>query len=337
MKALLVENFTSVESLRLSDTPSPAIERGHARIRVKAAGIGFVEALKIAGHYQTRDPLPFVPGTEFAGIVEEVGDGSTELKVGKRVFGHTARGALAEEICVPAGELSRIPDRLSFAEAAAVPVNYLTAAYGLIKLADLRAGQNLLVLGAAGGTGTAAIKIGRMVGAHVIAAAASEEKRAFARRQGADQVVDYTAEDWRKTLTSMTGGKPMNVIFDAVGGDISPIAFRTLGWRGRHLVVGFAAGSIPALPMNIALLKGASLVGVDSAQIRRWEPEVHDRLTKDIAMWLETGTVEPPPITKFPFEEFQRAFDAIRSRQAVGKIVVEMSVEAGAPRYRGDR
>ena len=325
MRALVVSNYTSVESLHLQEVPSPAIARGHVRVRVKAAGIGFVEALKIAGRYQTKDPLPFVPGMEFAGIVNELGGEVTRLKVGDRVFGLAPRGALAEEISVAASELSEIPDHISFAQAAAVPVNYLTAGYGLIELAALRAGQNLLILGAAGGTGTAAIKIGRMVGAHVIAAAASEEKRAFARAQGADQVIDYTTEDWRKTLGSMTGGKPVDVIFDAVGGDISPIAFRTLGWRGKHLVVGFAAGKIPALPLNIALLKGASLVGVDSAQIRKWEPDVYDRFRNDIALWLQTAAVDPPPTMGFPFERFLDAFDAISSRRAVGKIVVEMS------------
>jgi NADPH2:quinone reductase len=182
----------------------------------------------------------------------------------------------------------------------------------------------LLVLGAAGGTGTAAMKIGRMRGAHVIAAAASAEKRKFVLAQGAHQAIDYTQADWRKTLGSMTDGAPIDVVFDAVGGDISPIAFRTLGWRGRHLVVGFAAGAIPALPMNIALLKGASLVGVDSAQISKREPETYDRLTKELVTWLDAGTLEPPPTMAFPFEEFQDAFEAISARQALGKIVVEM-------------
>jgi NADPH:quinone reductase len=324
MRALLVENYAPVETLSICDVPSPQISPGFVRVRVKAAGIGFVEALKIAGRYQTKDPLPFVPGTEFAGVVEEVGDGSEWPKVGDRVFGPSQRGAFSDEMCVAAAELWRIPERLSFVQAAAVPINYLTAAYGLIELAALGERQNLLVLGAAGGTGTAAMKIGRMRGANVIAAAASDEKRAFVRSHGAHQVIDYTAEDWRKTLTAMTDGKPMDVVFDAVGGDISPIAFRTLGWRGRHLVVGFAAGTIPALPMNIALLKGASLVGVDSAQIRKREPEVYDRLGREIVAWLDAGVVESPPTMSFAFERFRDAFDAIRSRQALGKIVVEM-------------
>jgi NADPH2:quinone reductase len=325
MRAVLVEQFSKVESLRIVDIPDPEIAAGQVLVQVKAAGIGFVDALKIAGRYQTKDALPFVPGMEFSGIVDEVGDDVTQPKIGDRVFGSAPRGALAEKISVVAAELSRIPDHVSFVQAAAVPVNYLTAAYGLMELAALRAGQNLLILGGAGGTGTAAIKIGRMIGAHVIAGAASEQKRAFVRAQGADHAVDYTAEEWRKILATMTGGRPIDVVFDAVGGDISPIAFRTLGWRGQHLVVGFAAGKIPALPLNIALLKGASLVGVDSAQIRKREPDTYDRLTSEIAAWLETGVVDPPPTMAFPFERFLDAFEAIGSRRAVGKVVVEMN------------
>lgn len=325
VRALLVEEFTAVGSLHIREVQSPGLDRGQVRVRIKAAGVGFVDALKIGGRYQTKDPLPFVPGAEFAGVVAEIADGSTDWKVGDRVFGRAPRGAFADEIVVPAVDLAGIPDRLSFAQAAAVPVNYLTAVYALLELGSLKAGHNLLVLGAAGGTGTAAMKIGRMVGANVIAAAASDDKRSFALGQGADQVIDYTKDDWRRTLTAMTGEKPMDVVFDAVGGEISPVAFRTLGWRGRHLVVGFAAGSIPALPMNIALLKGASLVGVDVAQIRKWEPETHDRLSRDIVGWLNTGALAPPPVMTFPFARFQDAFEAIASRRALGKIVLEMA------------
>lgn len=324
MKALFVSEYTSVDALKVEDVPSPVLAADHVRVAVKAAGVGFVEALKIGGRYQTRDPLPFIPGTEFAGIVTEAGSEVPTRWIGKRVFGVALRGAMAEEICVSMHQLSEIPERISFVEAAAVPVNYLTAAYGLLELADLRAGQTLLVLGAAGGTGTAAIKFGNMVGARVIAAASTEEKRAFAMEQGADQVIDYTASDWRKTLAAQNDGKSVDVIFDAIGGDISPIAFRTLGWRGRHLVIGFAAGGIPALPFNIALLKGASLIGVDSAQILRHEPETYIRLTKDIAAWLDAGRLNPPSIQVFPFEKFAQAFDAISDRRAMGKVVVEL-------------
>ena len=325
MKAVLVEEFSPVRSVRIQDVPSPGVSQGQLRIRVKAAGIGFVDALKIGGLYQTKDPLPFVPGMEVSGVVDQVGEGVSKVRVGDRVFGLCRRGALAEELVLSEGELARIPEPLSFTQAAAVPVNYLTAVYGLRDRAALCAGEMLLILGAAGGTGTAAIKVGKMLGAQVIAAASTEEKRAFACAQGADAAIDYTQEGWRETLRSLTGGRSIDVIFDAIGGEISPVAFRTLGWRGRHLVVGFAAGKIPALPFNIALLKGASLVGVDSAQIQKWEPEVYARVMDDIRVSLEARSLEPPPVQVIPFERFQEAFEVMSSRRAKGKVVVEMT------------
>ena len=262
---------------------------------------------------------------EVSGVVDQVGEGVSKVRVGDRVFGLCRRGALAEEMVLSESELARIPEPLSFTQAAAVPVNYLTAVYGLRDRAALCAGEMLLVLGAAGGTGTAAIKVGKMLGAQVIAAASTEEKRAFACAQGADAAIDYTQEGWRETLRSLTGGRSIDVIFDAIGGEISPVAFRTLGWRGRHLVVGFAAGKIPALPFNIALLKGASLVGVDSAQIQKWEPEVYARVMDDIRVSLEARSLEPPPVQVIPFERFQEAFEVMSSRRAKGKVVVEMT------------
>lgn len=326
MRAVLVEQFSPVQSLRIQDVPSPDASQGQVRVRVKAVGIGFVDGLKIEGLYQTKDPIPFVPGMEFSGVVDQVGEGVSQMVVGDRVFGLARRGALAEQILMSASELHRMPVHLSFAQAAAIPVNYLTAAYGLKHRAALRAGELLLILGAAGGTGTAAIKIGKMLGAQVIAAASTEEKRSFACAQGADAVIDYTREGWREELKSLTKGGAVDVVFDAVGGEISPIAFRTLGWRGRHLVVGFATGKIPALPFNIALLKGASLMGVDSAQIQRWEPDVYARVMDDIRVSLESRSLEPPPTQTLPFERFQEAFEAMSSRRATGKVVVEMTL-----------
>ena len=325
MKAVLVEQYSPVRSVRIQDVPSPGVSQGQVRLRVKAAGIGFVDALKIGGLYQTKDPLPFVPGMEVSGVVDQVGEGVSKVRVGDRVFGLCRRGALAEEMVLSESELARIPEPLSFTQAAAVPVNYLTAVYGLRDRAALCAGEMLVILGAAGGTGTAAIKVGKMLGARVIAAASTEEKRSFACAQGADAAIDYTQEGWRETLRSLTDGRSIDVIFDAIGGEISPVAFRTLGWRGRHLVVGFAAGKIPALPFNIALLKGASLVGVDSAQIQKWEPEVYARVMDDIRVSLEARSLEPPPVQVIPFERFQEAFEVMSSRRAKGKIVVEMT------------
>lgn len=325
MKAILVERFSPVQSLRIQDVPTSDLPREGVRIRIKAAGIGFVDDLKVQGLYQTKDPLPFVPGMEFAGLVDEIGEAVSRVAVGDRVFGLASRGALAEEIVVPETELFRIPENLSFVQAAAIPVNYLTATYGLRERAALRGREILLVLGAAGGTGTAAIKVGKSLGAHVIAAASSEEKRSFACSQGADAAIDYTLEDWRETLKLLTKGRAVDVVFDAVGGEVSPVAFRTLAWRGRHLVVGFAAGKIPALPFNIALLKGASLTGVDSAQIRKFEPDVYDRVMEDILVALEARSLEPPPTQAFSFADFQKAFEAMSTRRATGKIVVEVT------------
>jgi NADPH2:quinone reductase len=261
---------------------------------------------------------------EFSGTVVETGEAVSQVRVGDRVFGLAKRGGLAEEIVVLESDLALIPSRLSFPQAAAVPVNYLTAAFALTEMAALRSSEILLVLGAAGGTGTAAIKIAKMIGAHVIAAASTEEKRSLACAEGADLSIDYTDEKWREALKSLTNGRPIDVIFDAVGGEISPTAFRTLGWRGRHLVVGFAAGRIPSLQFNIALLKGASLIGIDSAQIQKWEPELYTKLMRQIGEWLESGALKPPPTQLFPLNQFQDAFEAMSSRRAMGKVIVIM-------------
>lgn len=322
MRAVLVDRFTQVESLKIVDVPDPDIASGQVLIDLKAAGIGFVDRLKIAGLYQTKDLLPFVPGMEFSGVVCRSGEGSAKVKNGDRVFGTVKNGALAEKLAVSVDDLDLMPPGLSFAQAAAVPVNYLTAMYGLRELAGLSAGQNLLVLGAAGGVGTAAIKVAKMLGATVFAAASTADKRAFAEAEGADATVDYTNGDWREELKRLSGGAAMDVIFDGIGGDISPVAFRTLGWRGRHLVVGFAAGEIPRLPMNIALLKGAMLVGVDSAQVQRREPETYARIMDDLSTSLGNGSLAPPPVQEFPFDAFQEAFSAIRERRARGKVVI---------------
>jgi NADPH2:quinone reductase len=325
MRAVLVEQFSQVDSLRILNIPYPEVTSGEVLVQVKAAGLGFVDALKIAGLYQTKDPLPFVPGMEFSGIVCRLGDRVSHLKVGDRVFGLAQRGALAEKIVAPAEELSLVPQSISFAQAAAIPINYLTALYGLRDRANLSAGERLLVLGAAGGTGIAAIKVGRMIGATVIAAASTDEKRSFVRGEGADAAIDYTRDGWREELKSLTKGQAIDVIFDAIGGEVSPVAFRTLGWRGRHLVVGFAAGTIPSLPFNIALLKGASLVGVDSAQIQKHEPGAYARIMDEIRGLLEDHSLEPSPTQSFPFEMFKEAFRAIQGRRALGKIVLEVA------------
>jgi NADPH:quinone reductase len=322
MRALIVQQYGPIASLAISTLPMPLPGPGQVRVRVVATGLGFVDGLKVQGLYQTKDPLPFVPGMEYAGTIDALGESVKAREVGERVFGMTARGALAEYLLAQAGEVHAIPDRLNFAQAAAVPVNYLTASYALGEIAALLKGENLLVLGAAGGTGMAAIQVGKLLGAHVIAAASSPEKRAAALAAGADSAVDYTLPDWRDTVKTLSGGKGIHVIFDGVGGDIGPVAFRTLAWRGRHLVIGFAAGKIPALPFNIALLKGASLMGVDSAQIRKWEPQAYQRAFERVIAGFNSGQLASPPVTSIAFDDVRSAFEAMAERRAVGKLVV---------------
>ena len=336
MLAVVVDKFSPVGSIDIRSVEEPSVPDGHALIDVAATGLGFVDGLKVAGLYQTKDPLPFIPGMEFSGVISRVGTGAERLKVGDRVFGQAPRGALAERISVPAIQLLRMSEHTSFAQAAAVPVNYLTALYGLRERASLRPGELLLILGAAGGTGTAAIKVGKMLGAEIIAAASTEEKRAFALAEGASLAINPAQPQWRDELKALTNGRTVDVIYDVVGGDISPIAFRTLGWRGRHLAVGFAAGAIPTLTFNIPLLKGASLIGVDSAQIQKREPDMYVRLMSEIESALATGKLEPPPVQTFAFDQFQHAFEAMASRRAAGKVVV-MSSSPSAAAQNTDR
>lgn len=326
MRAVVVDAYTTTDVLRIQSVSKPDVTSGHVIVDIAAAGLGFVDGMKVGGLYQTKDPLPFIPGMEFAGTISQVGDGVDQGMIGQRVFGLVPRGALAEQIALPADRLLKVPSNISFAQAAAVPINYLTALYALKERAAIRPGELLLVLGAAGGTGTAAIKVGKMLGAEIIAAASTEEKRALALSEGAHLAIDHTQPDWRETLKGLTRGRGIDVIFDVVGGSISPIAFRTLGWKGRHLVVGFAAGTIPALSYNIALLKGASLVGIDSAQIEKWEPSTYATLLSDIESGLALGALEPPPVQTFAFEEFRRAFDVMAERQATGKVVILPSI-----------
>ena len=256
MKAVVVENYDSIDGISIKEIDKPGVSPGEVRVKVGAAAVGFVDGLKVQGLYQTKDPLPFVPGTEFAGIVDAVADDVTAFKPGMPVIGMTRSGALAEYISVPSAALKNLPPQVPFEAGASFQANYLTGLYALDARASLRAGEILLVLGAAGGVGIAAVQIGKLMGARVIAAASTAEKRAFAVRFGADQTIDYTRTDWRDTLKELTGGHGPDVIFDPVGGEVALQAFRSIAWRGRHLVVGFASGTIPALAFNLPLLEG---------------------------------------------------------------------------------
>jgi NADPH:quinone reductase len=324
MKAVVVEKYDSIDNVGLKDVALPDVSSGQVRVKIQAASIGFVDGLKVQGLYQTRDTLPFTPGTEFAGIVDEVASDVSGLTRGTPVMGMTRSGALAEYISVPSTAVTAIPDGIAPEVAAAFRANYLTALYALSKRASLRSGEILLVLGAAGGVGIAAVQVGKLLGARVIAAASTEEKRKFAADHGADETVDYTQANWRDALKDLTNGHGADVIFDPVGGEVSLQAFRSIAWNGRHLVVGFAAGKIPALPFNLPLLKGGVLTGVDVAQISRREPDTEKRVTAQLFAWLSEKKLVPVVGQVFSFADFREAFRTMQTRSALGKMVVRI-------------
>ena len=323
MKAVVVENYDSIDGISIKEMELPGIPPGQVRVRIGAAAIGFVDGLKVQGLYQTKDPLPFVPGTEFAGVVDAAADDVAAFKPGMPVVGMVRSGALAEYISVPSAALKHLPPNVPFEAGASFQANYLTGLYALNSRADLKPGETLLVLGAAGGVGIAAVQLGKLMGAKVIAAASTPEKREFAAGYGADETIDYTKADWRDTLKGLTGGNGPDVIFDPVGGEVSLQAFRSIAWRGRHLVVGFASGTIPALAFNLPLLKGGALLGVDLAQIQKREPETHARLIAQLFDWLASGKLSPVVGKVVPFENFREAFKTMQSRSALGKMIVK--------------
>jgi NADPH2:quinone reductase len=323
MKAVLCKQYGPPDSLVLEDVPSPKPDAGQVLISVKAAGVNFPDVLIIQNKYQFRPPLPFSPGGEVAGLVKELGAGVTNVKVGDRVIGSTGWGGFAEEAVAPAARCIPFPSNIGFVEASAFVMTYGTSHHALKDRAKLKAGETLLVLGAAGGVGIAAVQIGKLMGARVIAAASTAEKRAFAVRFGADHTIDYTRTGWRDTLKELTGGHGPDVIFDPVGGELALQAFRSIAWRGRHLVVGFASGTIPALAFNLPLLKGGALLGVDLAQIQKREPETHTRLMAQLFDWLASGKLQPVVGKVVPFENFREAFKTMQSRSALGKMIVK--------------
>ena len=324
MKAVVVENYDRIENITIRDVARPELSAGLVRVRIQAAAVGFVDGLKVQGLYQTKDPLPFTPGSEFAGVVDEVAADVKGYAVGTPVIGMARNGGLAEYICVPSAELFVTPNGIQPEVGASFFANYLTALYALSARGKLRSGEILLVLGAAGGVGIAAVQVGKLLGGRVIAAASTEEKRQFALKFGADAVLDYTRNGWRDELRELTGGHGADVIYDPVGGDLSLEAFRSIAWNGRHLVIGFASGTIPALRFNLPLLKGGALLGVDLAQIGRREPDVRDQVIAQLFTWLSEKTLVPVVGRVFAFEDFREAFTAMTTRSALGKMVVRI-------------
>lgn len=326
MRAVIADELGPPENYHLREVPRPEPAAGQVQIQVEATGMGYFDALLARGEYQVKPPVPYCPGAEFSGTVSALGEGVQDVAVGDKVAASFFGGGLAEYAVVPASMAIPIPKSLDIRAAAGFMVNYITAWYGLLDRGQLRAGETLFVLGAAGGTGIAAVQVGRAAGAHVIAGASSEAKRKYAIEHGAHESLDYTQEDWRKTLKAMTDGRGVDVVFDPVGAELTEPAFRSLGWRGRHLVIGYAGGSIPKLPVNLALLKGASLIGVDSRQFSSiHEADAALAMRRQLFDAVERGDLTPPLGEVFAFEDYRDAMALAAARDGLGKPVVTLS------------
>jgi NADPH2:quinone reductase len=322
MKAALCKEWGPPEGLRVEDVASPTPGPGEVLVEVHAAGVNFPDTLIIQKKYQFQPELPFSPGGEVAGIIKAVGDGVTRCQVGDRVVGGATWGGFAQEAIIKADRIVPIPDGMNFATASAYVLAYGTSLHALKDRAILQAGETLLVLGAAGGVGMAAVEIGKAMGARVIAAASSEDKLAFCRSKGADDTINYASEDLRERIKTLTGGAGPDVIYDPVGGSYTEAAFRSIGWGGRHLVVGFADGQVPKLPLNLPLLKGASIVGVFLGAFLRRDPETTREHLRDLIALYESGRVKPTVIETYRLEDTPLALRAIMERRVKGKIVI---------------
>ena len=324
VKAVLCKQYGPPETLVVEELPSPRAGPGEAVVSVKAASVNFPDVLIIQNKYQFKPPLPFSPGSELAGVVKEVGVGVSSVRPGDRVMAFTTYGAFAEEVKTEAARLLPIPDGMDFNSAAAFVLTYGTSDHALRDRGALRAGETLLVLGAAGGVGLAAIEIGKALGARVIACASSDEKLAVCREHGADATINYAAEDLRERIKSLTEGRGVDVIYDPVGGAYSEPAFRSIAWRGRLLVVGFAAGEIPKLPLNLALLKGASVVGVFWGDFARREPKAFAGSIAQLGLWFREGKLHPHVSKIYPLEKAADALRLMAARQVKGKVVLAL-------------
>ena len=322
MKAVLCKQYGPPESLTFEEVASPHAGSGEVVVSVKAASVNFPDVLIIQNKYQFKPPLPFSPGSELAGVVKEVGEGVSAWKPGGKVMAFTTYGAFAEEVKTEASRLVALPQGMDFATGAAFLLTYGTSDHALRDRAGLKAGETLLVLGAAGGVGLAAIEIGKALGARVIACASSDDKLEVCRSHGADATINYTTEDLRERVKALTEGRGVDVIYDPVGGTYSESAFRSIAWRGRMLVVGFAAGEIPKLPLNLALLKGAAVVGVFWGDFARREPQRFAESVRQLASWYREGKLRPHVSQTMPLEQAAQALSLMASRQVKGKLVL---------------
>lgn len=322
MHAWLCENPIGVDALTWKSLPTPEPQAGEVRIRIETASLNFPDLLIVQNKYQMKPPLPFVPGSEYAGIVEAVGEGVTHLQVGQAVACLSGTGGFGTHTLAPAKLCMPLPAGFGPVDAAAFIMTYATSHHALLDRGQLKAGETVLVLGAAGGVGTAAIQIAKASGARVIAAASTQEKCDLCAAQGADTTINYNKDNFRERLKELTEGKGPDVIYDPVGGDYAEPAFRSIAWRGRYLVVGFAAGPIPALPWNLALLKGASIVGVFWGDFSRRESVANAAMMQELATWYGQGKIKPVIHKTMPMAELKQAYAEMGSRGVMGKLVM---------------
>lgn len=322
MKAVLCKAFGPAETLVLEDVASPQAKKTEILLEVHAAGVNFPDTLIIEGKYQFKPPFPFSPGGEAAGVVTAVGEKVSHLKVGDRVMALTGWGSFAEEVAVAGYNVMPIPPSMDFASAAAFGMTYGTSMHALKQRAHLQPGETLLVLGASGGVGLAAVEIGKAMGAKVIAAASSAEKLEVARAAGADELINYSESNLKDEVKRLTGGQGADVIYDPVGGDLFDAAVRSIAWNGRLLVVGFASGRIPELPVNLALLKGAAVVGVFWGAFAQRQPADNAANFQQLFAWHAEGKLKPLVSQTFPLEQAAEAINTLGQRKAVGKVVV---------------
>jgi NADPH2:quinone reductase len=322
MQAWLCETPTGVDALTWKDLPTPQPQAGEVLIEIRAASLNFPDLLIVQNKYQIKPPLPFVPGSEYAGVVQALGEGVKHLQVGQNVACLSGTGGFATHTLAPAALCMPLPDGFSHVDAAAFIMIYATSWHALMDRAQLKAGETVLVLGAAGGVGTAAIQIAKAAGARVIAAASSDEKCALCSAIGADATLNYASKDLRNEIKRLTDGQGPDVIYDPVGGDYAEPAFRSIAWRGRYLVVGFASGSIPSLPLNLMLLKGASIVGVFWGEFARREPEANAAMMAELANGYAQGKIKPVIDRTMPMAELKAAYARMGSRGVMGKLVM---------------
>jgi NADPH:quinone reductase len=321
MKALLCTRLGTPDDLAVADVPDPVVGPGEVVVKIAAAALNFLDTLIIAGKYQTKPPLPFSPAAEFAGTVEALGSGVTTATIGARVTGYVGWGAARERIAVAADKLVAVPDNLDFERAAGLGIAYGTGYHALKDRAQLKSGETIAVLGASGGAGLAAVELGKAMGARVIACASSE-KLGFLREHGADAAVNYANDDLKDALRRLTDGRGVDVVYDPVGGAYTEAAVRALAWQGRLLVIGFAAGEIPKLPLNLVLLKGCDVRGVFWGEWVRREPAAHRALMAELARLCAAGKISGHVHAVYPLEEAAAALKAIASRKVMGKVIL---------------